>query len=67
MALTFKIQIRGIKKPPVWRRISIPESFTFYDLHRTIQTAFGWKGYFNSQDDEKKAELRAKYDFTKYQ
>ncbi len=27
----------------------------------------GWKGYFNSLDDEKKAELRAKYNFTKYQ
>ena len=27
----------------------------------------GWKGYFNSLDDEKKAELRAKYHFTKYQ
>ena len=27
----------------------------------------GWKGYFNRLDDEKKAELRAKYNFTKYQ
>ena len=27
----------------------------------------GWKAYFTSQSEEKKAELRAKYQFTKYQ
>lgn len=27
----------------------------------------GWKAYFTSQDDEKKAQLRAQYNFTKYQ
>ena len=42
MTIQFKIQIRGIKKPPVWRRIAIPGNFTFHDLHRTIQAAFGW-------------------------
>ncbi len=42
MTIQFKIQIRGIKKPPVWRRIVIPGSFSFYDLHDTIQWAFGW-------------------------
>jgi hypothetical protein len=26
----------------------------------------GWKGYFTSQSEEKKAELRTKYDFRKY-
>lgn len=44
MALQLKIQIRGIKKPPVWRRIEIPGNFSFHDLHNTIQTAFGWLG-----------------------
>ena len=42
MAIQLKIQIRGIKKPPVWRRLIIPESFTFAQLHLTIQHAFGW-------------------------
>lgn len=28
--------------PPVWRRIQIPESYTFYDLHAAIQSAMGW-------------------------
>lgn len=27
----------------------------------------GWKGYFTSLNEEKKAELREKYQFTKYQ
>ena len=45
MTLTFKIQIRGIKKPPVWRRIEIPATLTFEELHHTIQRAFGWEGY----------------------
>jgi hypothetical protein len=26
----------------------------------------GWKGYFTSQSEERKAELRAKYNFQKY-
>lgn len=42
MAIQLKIQIRGIKKPPVWRRIEIPGNFSFHDLHNTIQAAFGW-------------------------
>ena len=42
MAILLKIQIRGIKKPPVWRRLIIPDAFTFAQLHQTIQTAFGW-------------------------
>ncbi|MBO4851648.1 MAG: plasmid pRiA4b ORF-3 family protein [Prevotella sp.] len=42
MTLTFKIQLRGIKKPPVWRRIEIPAKSTFEDFHVFIQVAFGW-------------------------
>lgn len=43
MALTFRIQLRGIKKPPVWRRIVIPSNFTFHHFHQAIQDAFGWE------------------------
>lgn len=42
MTLTFRIQLRHIKKPPVWRKVVIPDSFTFAKLHETIQEAFGW-------------------------
>ncbi|MBQ7238533.1 MAG: plasmid pRiA4b ORF-3 family protein [Bacteroidales bacterium] len=45
MSITLKVQIRGIKQPPVWRRLVIPDSFTFADLHCAIQEAFGWGNY----------------------
>ena len=42
MTFQFKIQIEGIKKPPVWRRVIVPETFTFEQFHHIIQVAFGW-------------------------
>lgn len=29
-------------KPPIWRRIQVPEDYTFEDLHLAIQEAMGW-------------------------
>ncbi|MDR2009248.1 MAG: plasmid pRiA4b ORF-3 family protein [Bacteroidales bacterium] len=43
--LQFKIQIRGIIKPPVWRRVLVPETFSFHKFHEAIQAAFGWSDY----------------------
>jgi len=43
MLYQFKIQIKGIGKPTVWRRISLPANYNFYDLHIAIQVAFGWE------------------------
>lgn len=43
MMYQFKIQIEGIVKPPVWRRLIVPADFTFYDFHEVIQLAFGWE------------------------
>ncbi|MEJ5376870.1 MAG: plasmid pRiA4b ORF-3 family protein [bacterium] len=37
----FKITLQGIK-PPVWRRIQVPETYTFWDLHVAIQDSMGW-------------------------
>ena len=37
-----KITLKGTK-PPVWRRIQIPETYTLWDLHVAIQDAMGWK------------------------
>lgn len=37
----FKITLKGIK-PPIWRRIQVPETYTFWDLHVGIQDAMGW-------------------------
>jgi hypothetical protein len=37
----FRIDLREVK-PPVWRRIQVPETYTFWDLHVAIQDAMGW-------------------------
>ena len=39
--LEFRVELRGIK-PPIWRRIQVPDSYTFWDLHSAIQDAMGW-------------------------
>lgn len=40
----FKITLKGAK-PPIWRRIRVPEIYTFWDLHVAIQDAMGWEDY----------------------
>ncbi len=37
----FKVTLKGVK-PPIWRRIQVPENYTFWDLHVAIQDAMGW-------------------------
>lgn len=31
--------------PVVWRRIQVPERYSFWDLHVAIQDAMGWLDY----------------------
>jgi hypothetical protein len=38
----FKITLQGIK-PAIWRRIQVPQAYTFWDLHIAIQDAMGWE------------------------
>jgi hypothetical protein len=40
--LKLKIQLQGVTKPPVWRKIEVSAEDTFYDLHHIIQGAMGW-------------------------
>ena len=40
----FKITLEGIK-PIIWRRIQVPETYSFWDLHVAIQDAMGWEDY----------------------
>jgi prevent-host-death family protein len=40
--LQFKITLKGIR-PPIWRRIQVPENYTFWDLHVAIQDVMGWE------------------------
>lgn len=37
----FKITLKETK-PPIWRRIQVPETYSFWDLHVAIQDAMGW-------------------------
>jgi len=36
-----KVTLRG-SKPPIWRRLLVPDSITLYKLHDIIQVAMGW-------------------------
>ena len=40
----FKITLKGIK-PLIWRRIQVPETYTFWVLHLAIQNAIGGTNY----------------------
>ncbi len=42
MAFEFKIQLQGISKPPVYRKLKVPENMTFDRFHSAIQNTFGW-------------------------
>jgi hypothetical protein len=40
----FKITLKGIE-PPIWRRIQVPETYSFWALHVAIQDAMSWEDY----------------------
>ncbi len=40
----FKITLKETK-PPIWRKIQVPSSYTFWDLHVAIQDVMGWQDY----------------------
>jgi hypothetical protein len=42
MTLQFKIQLKGMTKPPIWRKVHVPAHFSFEKFHSVIQAAFGW-------------------------
>ena len=39
-----KLSIKGIT-PQIWRRIQVPENYTFLDLHKAIQAVMDWEDY----------------------
>ena len=43
MTFQFKIQIKNITKPPVWRKVTVPAQYSFWDFHMVIQASFGWE------------------------
>ena len=40
--MQFKVSLRGLR-PPIWRRIQVPCTYSFWELHVAIQDAFGWE------------------------
>jgi hypothetical protein len=40
----FKISLKEIR-PEIWRRIQVPQNYTFWDLHVAIQDVMGWLDY----------------------
>lgn len=41
-AMQLKLSLRGVSKPPVWRRLLVPADIRLDRLHDVIQTAMGW-------------------------
>jgi hypothetical protein len=39
-----KITLRGVSKPPVWRRVLVPAAIALDELHEVILRAMGWDG-----------------------
>ncbi|MFN4762085.1 plasmid pRiA4b ORF-3 family protein [Gillisia sp. Q332] len=44
MAVQLKISLKN-SKPPIWRRVLVKSSISFYELHYTIQIAMGWGNF----------------------
>ncbi|MEK7990042.1 MAG: plasmid pRiA4b ORF-3 family protein [Thiotrichaceae bacterium] len=42
--LQLKISL-GRAKPPIWRRVVMPDNFTLFELHQVIMAAMGWENY----------------------
>src|SRR5918911_993727 len=41
-AMQVKLTLRGVSKPPVWRRLLVPADMRLDRLHEVIQTSMGW-------------------------
>lgn len=42
--LQFKISLKDVS-PPIWRRLQVPCTYSFWDLHVALQDAMGWLDY----------------------
>lgn len=41
-AMQIKVKLRGVSKPPVWRRLQVRADMSLDRLHEAILAAFGW-------------------------
>jgi len=55
LVFQFKITLQEIE-PAIWRRIQVPSTYSFWDLHVAIQDAMGWLDYpLHSFESDKKS------------
>jgi len=40
----FNVRLLGVV-PPIWRRVQVPETYSFWDLHVAMQDSMGWLDY----------------------
>jgi Plasmid pRiA4b ORF-3-like protein len=70
-----KISIKGAK-PPIWRRVHIPNTLSLHQFHQVIQAAMGWTnshlysfdtrhGEFEYPDEEYEFDANRTYDSSK--
>lgn len=43
--LQVKVRLLGVSRPPVWRRLLVPQGIRLDRLHEVIQASMGWDGY----------------------
>jgi hypothetical protein len=60
-AYQLKITIKG-SKPPIWRRILVPDGVTFETLHNMIQASFCWSGQTPYQFEFRSEKIRVSSD-----
>ncbi len=58
----FKVYLKKIK-PIIWRRIEVPENYTFWGLHCAIQDAMGWLDYHLHEFEVKDPRIKQKFLF----
>ena len=57
----FKISLNN-SKPPIWRRIVVPSTYSFWDLHVAIQDSMGWYDYHLHMFEIKNPKTNLKFE-----
>lgn len=65
MMYRFRIKLKEISAPEVWREVLVPKGNTFTQFHRALQTAFGWKNehLFEFSREKFRIAIPSEYDY----
>lgn len=50
----FRVTLRDISDPMVWREITVPSTYSFEQFHKVLQIVFGWSDYHLYEFTDKK-------------